>query len=607
MCGITGFTGFSDPELLERMNQALYHRGPDDQGYFYDNSSQVSLAMRRLSIIDIATGKQPMSNEDKNIWLVANGEIYNSPELRLELIKKGHRFKTYNSDVEVILHLYEEKGTQLIDELNGMFAFVIYDRTKRIIFGCRDRLGIKPFYYVSKDAKFAFASELKSLLLLPWVSKTINFNSVYHYISLLFIPAPETIYLDIKKLEAGHFFIYDLSSNVLENKQYWNLDVNHTREHSVGEWKEIIRSQLTGVVKRWTLSDVPVACSLSGGIDSSAIVGLLAESGAGDIRTYSLGFANKNEQRCNELPLARKVAEKWSTKHHEIIINSDKVLGDIDKMIRSFEQPYAGGLPSWYIYELIAKDVKVCLTGTGGDELFGNYGKWRFLENRFLKYIKAAHSFSRFYSFKEVFDYRRFPIGHYYWRYFSDSVKDELLFKNKLEVATKTEDLLEGLWKQSQCRNARDGVAYVDFKTQLPEEFLFITDCFSMAHSVEARVPYLDHTLVELVFSIPYNIRTRFSGPKYLLKESVKDLLPYELMHSPKKGFVLPLTVWTRKQLKPLIEELLSPEYLSKQGVFSSAVFYRLIQPHLRGFIEATPQVWMLLMFQLWYREYFNS
>jgi len=485
-----------------------------------------------------------------------------------------------------------------------MFAFVIYDKRKKLIFGCRDRIGIKPFYYTFKNGKFAFASELKSLLLLPWVSKAINSNSLYHYVSLQFIPAPESIFQDIKKLEAGHFFIYNLESQNLKDEKYWDLDVNQTQNRNVEEWKEIIRTKLTEAVKRWTLSDVPIACSLSGGIDSSAIVGLLAESGFQDIRTYSLGFSNKNDRRLNELPLARKVAQKWSTKHQEVTLDPTKVLNDLNHMTHHLDEPYGGGLPSWYIYELIGRDTKVCLTGIGGDELFGNYGKWRFHENRILKYLKVAHSFFRFYSFKEIFDYRRFPIGHYYWRYFSDAVKDSLVFRSQPDTVVKTEPLLENIWKRSGCRNARDGVAYVDFKLQLPEEFLFVTDRFSMAHSVEARVPYLDHTLVELVFSIPYNIRTRFSDPKYLFKETVKDLLPPEVIRAPKKGFILPLTVWTRGELKPLIEEVLSPEYLAKQGIFSPVLFYHLIRPHLRGLIEATPQVWTLLMFQLWYKEH---
>lgn len=604
MCGITGIVGFNDQELLKRMNNLLIHRGPNDGGYFFDVNSNVSLAMRRLNIIDLETGKQPMSNEDESIWLVANGEIYNSPELRKSLIISGHRFKTHNSDVEVLLHLYEEKGPQLLSELNGMFAFVIYDKRKKLIFGCRDRIGIKPFYYALKNGKFAFASELKSLLLLPWVSKTINFNSIYHYVSLQFIPAPDSIFSDIKKVEAGHFFIYNLENQDLITRKYWDLNVNSTQNHSVEEWKEIIKGKLTEVVKRWTLSDVPIACSLSGGLDSSAVVGLLAESGFQDIRTYSLGFSGKNEQGYNELPLARKVAQKWGTRHHEVIIDSAKVLGDIKQMVYYLDEPYGGGLPSWYIYELMARDVKVCLTGIGGDELFGNYGKWRFHESRILKYLKAAHSFFRFHSFREIFDYRRFSIGHYYWRYFSDAVKDDLVFKSKSDAVVKTEPFLEDIWKRSGCRNARDGVAYVDFKMQLPEELLFITDRFSMAHSVEARVPYLDHTLVELVFSIPHNIRTRFSDPKYLFKETVKDLLPPELISAPKKGFMLPLTVWTRGKLRSLIEEMLSPGYLLKQGIFSPALFYRLIRPHLRGYIEATPQVWTLLMFQLWYKKY---
>ncbi|MDD5774557.1 MAG: asparagine synthase (glutamine-hydrolyzing) [Candidatus Omnitrophica bacterium] len=604
MCGITGFAGFTDRELLGRMNDAMIHRGPDDSGYFSDDSARVSFAMRRLAVIDLETGKQPLSNEDESVWVVANGEIFNAPELRERLISGGHRFRTRNSDVEVLLHLYEDTGPDFLHEINGMFAFVIYDKRKKLLFGCRDRIGIKPFYYALKDGKLAFASEIRPLLLLPWISRQIDFNSLYHYVSMQFVPAPRSIFCDIKKLEAGHFFIYDLASRALLIKQYWDLDVNKAQNRSRDEWREMLRARLSESVKRWTLSDVPIACSLSGGIDSSALVGLLAQSGYGDLRTYSLGFSERNERQYNELPLAAKVASRWSTKHSEFVLDSSKVLDDLNRMVRYLDEPYGGGLPSWYIFEMISRDVKVCLTGTGGDELFGNYGKWVFHENRILKYMKAAHSFSRFFYLKEILDYKKYPAGHYYWRYFSDAVKDDLVFSAMPAAVDKTEAFIESIWKRSGSTNARDAVAYVDFKLQLPEEHLYITDRFSMAHSVEARVPLLDHTLVEMVYHIPYNIRTRFTDQKYLFKEAVKDLIPQELMGAPKKGFRLPLNVWTTGALKPALEELLSPDYLSQQGIFSRDLYYRIVRPHIRGMIEATPQVWILFMFQLWYREY---
>ena len=375
MCGIVGLTDTNSFHLIPAMNNLLAHRGPDDSGELIDREHSVALAMRRLAIIDLETGSQPLSNEDESIWVICNGEIYNSPELRRELLNKGHNFKTSNSDIEVLLHLYEENGTDLLHKLNGMFAFVLYDKKKGVLFGARDRIGIKPFYYICKDGKFAFASELKSLLTLPWVSKEINFTSLYHYVSLQFVPAPDSIFTDIKKLPAGHFFRYNLKQKQLDIDKYWDLDVTHFEERSVDEWLEIIRDNLKESVKRWTLSDVPIACSLSGGLDSSSMVGFLAQLGMADIRTYSLGFTSPDEQGCNELPIALKVAKKWGTKHYEIVLEPEKVLEDIKQMVWHLDEPYGGGLPSWYVYERIGRDVKVCLTGTGGDELFGNYGK----------------------------------------------------------------------------------------------------------------------------------------------------------------------------------------------------------------------------------------
>jgi asparagine synthase (glutamine-hydrolysing) len=604
MCGIVGISGQFEIETLRKMNSQLIHRGPDGSGEFVDRSRDFGFAMRRLSIIDLEKGTQPMANEDESLWMVCNGEIYNSPELRQEMIAKGHLFRTNNSDVEVLLHLYEEKKEGLLQDLNGMFAFVIYDRSRNTLFGARDRMGIKPFYYSLKGGKFAFASELKCLLNLPWVSEELNFQSIYHYVSLQFIPAPESIFRDIKKLPAAHSLTYDLSKKQLRVERYWDLDVSRVEQRSSGEWAPMVREKIREAVRRWTLSDVPIACSLSGGLDSSAIVGLLAESGVKDLRTYSLGFGQPDEQGCNELPLAKKVAQKWETDHHEVILEPKRVLNDLEKMVWHLDEPYGGGLPSWYIYEVIGKDVKVCLTGTGGDELFGNYGKYGVYESKLLRYHKMARDFWVYKSVEELKEGFRFPIGHYYHKYFSDAVKDELVFAHGADSVVKTELFLELVWKKSGSASPRNAVAYVDFQLQLPEEFLLVTDRFSMAHSVEARVPFLDHALVEFVFGIPPLLRTGGRQPKSFFKEIIKKLLPQELVHAPKSGFVLPLQIWTRGELQPMIEELLSPSYLKRQGIFSPKVYEKIVKPHLLNKIDFTQQVWTLFMFQMWYQEY---
>lgn len=605
MCGIIGLTDKDDHSFLSEMKELLFHRGPDDEGEFIDSKTGVALAMRRLSIIDLIGGKQPMSNEDESVWVVCNGEIYNSPELRESLLEKGHQFISDHSDTEVLLHLYEDYSTGMLEYLNGMFAFVIYDKTRNILFGARDRMGIKPLYYGYKNGRFAYASELKSLLVLPWISRDICFNSLYHYISFQFVPAPDSILSDIKKLPAGHFFLYDLKSKDLRVKSYWELIFKPDNGLEIREWKEILRTKMDEAVRRWTLSDVPIACSLSGGLDSSAIVGLLAETGKQNIRTYSLGFEGKDQALYSELPLARKVAEKWGTEHYELVLSPQRLLQDLDRMVWHLDEPYAGGLPSWYVFEFVGRDCKVAMTGTGGDELFGNYGKWRVHEESPLRRrVRVVKDFLKWRTGREIRDAKSFPHGYFCHRYFTDAVKDQVVFPRIPDKIKRTEGLLEEIWDASNEHDVRNAVAYVDFNMQLPEEFLLMTDRFSMAHSVEARVPFLDHELVETAFTVPSSIRTKNGDLKYLLREIVSDLLPLELRNAPKKGFILPLPLWTRQELRPRIEHLLSAEKLKKQNIFSPRTWDRIVFPHLEGKRDFTQQVWTLFMFQVWHERY---
>lgn len=606
MCGIVGLTDTNNFHFLSKMNNLLKYRGPDDSGEYVHESQNVAFAMRRLAIIDVETGKQPMQDSEGDLCIIFNGEIYNAPELRRKLIAKRFKFLTKNSDTEVLLNLYKEKGQGMLNYLNGMFSFVIHDKRKRLLFGARDNAGIKPFYYSFKAGKFAFASELKSLLVLPWVSRDINFASLYHYISLQFIPAPDSIFDDIKKLPAGHFFVYNLDNKSLKIEKYWDLHFNKITNKPVDFWIKTLRKNIENAVKRWTLSDVPIACSLSGGLDSSSIVGILAKSGMENIKTYSLGFDKENEQEYNELLLARNVAQKWKTEHHEVILKSKEVIKDLKKMVWHLDEPYGGGLPSWYVHKIISKDVKVALTGTGGDELFGNYGKFSAYEQKRFYYWRNLLGAIKRRSIRDIKNYFKYPAGHFYPRYFSDAFKDEkiLVKNNRYNDILKTEALLEKTWNASETKNHRNSVAYVDFKMQLPEEFLFVTDRFSMAHSIEARVPFLEKNLVELAFQIPPSIRTNSQDHKYLLKKVVSDLLPKKVLSASKKGFVLPLKFWTRNDLKYLIEEKLSHNYLVEQNIFSPKIWKNIITPHLTERKDNTQQVWTLLMFQLWYEEY---
>ena len=634
MCGIVGLAGNQEESWLEEMNQLERHRGPDDAGVYRDPKAEVGLAMRRLSILDLTSGHQPMSNGDASVWIVYNGEVYNSPELRLMLEKRGCTFRTVNSDTEVLLHLYELHGPDMLRHLNGMFAFVIYDQKRQVLFGARDRFGIKPLYYFQSSNLFGFASEMKSFLAVPSFKRDLDLGSLYHYMSMLHIPGEHSIFKDARRLLPAHYFEYDLTTKTLEIHEYWDLDFNNQQERSENEWKEIIRAELAKAVKRWTLSDVPVGCSLSGGIDSSAIVSLLGEAGHSQIRTYALGFTGPGEEDWNELPLAREVAERWGTEHHELILDPESLLDDLVQMVWHLDEPYGGGLPSWYVFRFMSESVKVGMTGTGGDEVFGNYGKYRVMENSrvaqaVLSRRGAYESFARNFawawrpcyqlaeavpetwlgSYRKrrlagLFDFGGGPIGRYFlnpWYYFSDGAKRAAVFQMNLDGVTETGQMLQNLYDTAKTSDLRNSLTYLDFKTQLTDEFLSMTDRLSMAHSLEARVPFLDHEFVETVFGIPSSLRMKSDDLKYLLKAAISDLLPESLLKARKKGFVIPIKLWLRTSLRKLAEHLLSPTRLEEQKLFDPTFYYRYVKPHLEGKQDFTWQVWPALMFQLWH------
>ena len=634
MCGIVGIAGRHEQQWIQRMNAMIIHRGPDDCGEYQSPDGLVSLAMRRLSIIDLHSGHQPMHNEDNTIWIVLNGEIFNAPEIRPWLVERGHQFTTSNSDTEVLLHLYEEKGTALLEDLNGMFAFVLHDQKRNLLFGARDRMGIKPLYYWSSNGRLAFASELKSILSLPFIEREIDQQSLFHYMTLLYVPDDSSIMEGVHRLPPAHSFVYDLKSQQFTLQKYWQPRFEAVEHRSEDDWAKFLRLELSFAVKRWTLSDVPIACSLSGGLDSSSIVGLLAELGYPRIKTYSLGFAGEGEESWNETDLARQVARRWGTEHHEIVLKPEELLSDLVSMVWYLDEPYGGGLPSWYVFREMGRDVKVGLTGTGGDELFGNYGKFRIYETQQLvrailalrqwskrsvdslanfitpfaaltnQIPAACHWIGRGRLLSQLPQILKEPFGRNYYAnfdYFSDQSKRADVLQVHNGTLQNTASYLQKLYDNSGAQDVRNGLAAVDFRTQLAEEFLFMTDRFSMAHSLEARVPFLDHILVEKVLSIPSSVRTKDGDLKYLFKRAIADLLPGELLTARKRGFVIPITLWLRRELRPLVERLLNPKRLERQGLFHSKFYNLFVLPHLEGQADFTAQVWAALMFQLWH------
>lgn len=595
MCGIVGICGKQQDEWIELMNRPIVHRGPDDSGVFRDRDANASLAMRRLAIVDLESGQQPITTPSGRYTIIFNGEIYNAPELRIELEKKNVQFLTDHSDTEVVLRLYESEGENLLRKLNGMFAFVVFDRDRKTLFGARDHAGIKPLHYLNQNGVFAFASELKSLLALPFLQREINMQSLFHYMSLMYVPGEETIITGIKRLPAGHSFIYDILKNSLKIKQWWKPNFSNVETGTGVDLVSKVRNNLEKAIKRWTLADVSIGCSLSGGLDSSAIVGLLSKSGM-KLKTYSLGFSGQGEKYWNELPRAAKVAKKWGTDHHELVLNPENLLDDLLEMVWHLDEPYAGGLPSWNVFKWMSKDVKVGLTGSGGDEMFGNYGKWKGLEGRRFFGLFSKPFAQTAENFKNEF------FEEYY--YFSDDEKRNFVFANKGKGMADTSGFLYSYFQSAQTENIRDEITYTDLSTQLPEEFLMMTDRFSMAHSLEARTPFLDREFMEFMLSIPSSTRTKPNNLKYLLRDAIADLLLRELVYSRKKGFVIPIKLWLRTKLRPLVEYLLSTERLKKQGIFSPDFYSNFVLPHLQGQKDNTNKIWAALMFQLWYHVY---
>jgi len=596
MCGINGFAGRRNLEVLAAMNAAQIHRGPDDEGFYVDKTEPVCLAMRRLSIIDVAHGHQPMRSEDANVVVVFNGEIFNAPELRKMLIQHGHRFTTNHSDTEAILNLYLHAGREMVSQLNGMFAFCIYNRRNRKFFAARDPFGIKPFFYSVTGDSFTFASELKSLLKCPWVGSELDRQAVYDFFTFQTIPEPHTIYSSVSKLPAGHCLEYNLDTRECKVWKYWQPSFHSQAKVPRSELKSQIRDSFVSAVQRWSQSDVPIACSLSGGIDSSAIVAALATTRSAPVDTYTVGF--KQQESLDETAIARSVSQKWGTSHHELIIDIDDVLGSLDKMLHHLDEPYAGGLPSWFIYQAMQNNVKVAMTGTGGDELFGNYGKWR----------KFASRRDQFYLLRQyckeggrMAHAVRYPHGALHYPYFNDGEKDQRLFKKEFQRGLRpSAKYVEHLWPSRL--SAVDAVVAVDSKLQLPEEFLMMTDRFSMAFSIEARTPFLDLDFASQVFAIPAAERTDAISLKKLFVESMGDLLPIEVTQTEKKGFTLPQSAWLRGGLRQHLLELTAPHFLKRQGIFQESVQAAFVDPFLKEQHNRHWESWNLLMFQLWYQ-----
>jgi asparagine synthase (glutamine-hydrolysing) len=626
MCGICGFVagGQLVSADLERMCRALAHRGPDDEGFFFDG--RVGLANRRLSVIDTVAGHQPIGNEDGSVQLVFNGEIYNYRELRAELQAAGHRFST-QSDTEVLVHLYEERGRECIEKLRGMFAFAIWDRTRRELFLARDRLGQKPLFYVELDRGLAFASEIKALLELDPIRAEMDPVALQHYLSLRFVPPPHTMFKGIRKLPPGHAMTY--REGRLEVFRYWQLDFRQKIQADEAEALARLDVEMHEAVETHLVSDVPVGAFLSGGMDSSAIVAMMSQMEVANLQTFAIGV---EEQSFNELPYARTVAEYCGTSHTEAHVEAH-LIADLPRMIHHLDEPSDPIAACMFqASRLASQHVKVVLGGDGGDELFAGFDRYlgvRALESsRWVPLALRQVAESLFRRLPESFAYksltqklrwvsavaaqpdaaRRYAQATIHTR-FSHEQKSRVLgdalwrLVSDLDAAT----VLIDAYNEAPAHDPIDRMLYTDYTTRLPEHSLQMSDRMSMAHSLELRSPFLDHQLVELGARLPSRLKIHRGTLKYGLKRTMSSQLPKEILQRPKQGFMFPIAFWFQQALSSFLEAVFADSWIVKHGVVKHEPVVRLIDEHRRGMSDHHVRLWMLLNLEVWSRLFLEG
>jgi asparagine synthase (glutamine-hydrolysing) len=608
ICGLVSSNGRVDPDRVGAMSRTLVHRGPDSSGEFSEDG--VAFAARRLSIIDLETGDQPIANEDGTIHVVQNGEIYNYRELRRELERSGHRFRTHG-DTEVLLHLYEEHGDRFAERLRGMFAIAIWDGPRRRLLLARDRFGIKPLYYREAGGELGFASELRAL-----PRGEIDLDALEAFLAFNSIPAPLTIFREIRKLPAGNLLVWEGGRARLERfARPAPVPAGDIRDDEEVELVEELRARLRDSVRAHLVSDVPVGVLLSGGVDSALLAALAAEESGEPLRTFSIGF---EERSFDELADARRVAERYGTQHRELVLRPDAALL-LPALADAFDEPFAdsSALPTYLVSQLAAGDVKVALSGEGGDELFGGYYTYAadLLAERVGRLARLARPLVERLpssSTKASFDYKakRFvraahlpPLErHHGWKeIFSADARAELT------GTSSTYDPLSLLYARYRETKGADWLARLqdlDLGVYLVDDLLVKTDRASMAHSLEARVPYLDTVVTNLALALPTRHKVRGLSKKVLLRKAAAPLLPREIVHGKKRGFSIPAAAWLRGELEPFARETLAAPVLRRQGFFRPEVVERLLAEHVAGREDRSRQLWGLLAFTLWHERH---
>jgi asparagine synthase (glutamine-hydrolysing) len=634
MCGITGAI-WSRPELaiesptLERMTAALAHRGPDDQGLYqseyrlrppYEAQPGVALGHRRLSIIDLAGGHQPLANENETVWVVFNGEIYNYVDLRRRLEGSGHRFRT-DSDTETIVHLYEDEGPDCFGHLDGMFAIAIWDSVRRRLVLGRDRLGKKPLVYRAERGRLLFASELKSLLQVPGAPREIDLAAVDEYLTYQYVPHPNTIFRGYKKLPPGHSAVWQ--DEELKVQPYWQPDLSVERPQTESEAVERVRELLTAAVKTRLRSDVPLGAFLSGGIDSSLIVALMQQQSNQTVKTFTIGFPVKEY---DESAYAERVAKHLATDHQTLRVEPDAVK-ILPQLAHHYDEPFgdSSAVPTWYLSQLTRQHVTVALSGDGGDELFAGYPRYRaaalagwFDHVPFIRGLFAASIWQNFPSSanqkSRVRQFKRFssslnlsPERRYLdWISIFNEVRRAELYNEDFVAQLPNSDpagFLTTAWKRTKGRDPVSAASLTDLVTYLPCDLMTKVDIASMAHGLEVRAPFLDHHVVEFATTLPAKYKYRQRRGKWLLQRAFGDMLPAEVWQRPKMGFGVPLDHWFRNELKSLVRESLLDGQITQRWLRREAV-ESLIVAHEQRQFDHSARLWSLMMLELWLKQW---
>jgi len=629
MCGICGYINIdkrpaSNPEAVKKMTEALRHRGPDDEGFFIKDN--IALGHRRLSVIDLETGHQPLFSRDGSLSIIYNGEAYNFPEIKRVLTEKGHRFNT-SSDTEVVLCAFREWGAECFEKINGMFSLAIWDDKEKRLILARDRFGKKPLYYGRFGDVFVFASEIKSILRHPAVKKELDMAGMFKYLAYDYIPNPNSIFKNITKLEPGHFAV--LSNGRLEKRRYWNIKFDESREsYDVREYGQRFKDLLREAVRRRLISDVPLGVFLSGGLDSSAVVAMMAElMPRKSIKTFTIGFRDK---RFDESGDARIVAEHFTTDHYEQIIDANEMLEVLPDVLNMLDEPFADYsiIPTYFVSRFARKHVTVCLGGDGGDEFFSGYPS--FVAHRISRVLdrvpfstafltaasKMAGSGSGYMS--TGFKLRRYlrginypeAIRHQVWIGSFPPIEQLKLLSHDLRKHVNEDLLYHDSFRHMEevsDLNYINRVNYLYAKTYMTDDILAKVDRASMAVSLEVRAPFLDPDFIDFATAMPTELKFKGLSTKYIVKKAMEDKLPPRILHKSKHGFAAPVGEWFKKDLKGVLLDVFSKKKIEKQGIFSFDYINSIVGNHLSGKVDYSREIWSLFIFERWYEKWLKS